>query len=137
MRTFAVNPAFELTSVKCSVSGAISRKAFRRSFIFQHGGGGDDLEYGAWRELRLDGAVQKRRLGIIVELFPLFVGNANSEVVGIRSRMAGHRQNFARTRVQRDDGAGARSQRLLRCLLQVVIDGELNLFAWYGFLRGQ
>src|SRR6266568_2506421 len=51
--------------------------------------------------------------------------------------MAGHGQDFAIARIERDNRAGAIAERLLGDLLQVVVNAELNLFAGNGFLKGK
>src|SRR5262245_22306298 len=51
--------------------------------------------------------------------------------------MTRHREHFAAARIKRDDRAFSRAQRLLGNLLQVAIDGQLNLLARNGLLAGQ
>src|SRR5207302_6605171 len=63
--------------------------------------------------------------------------DAYREVVGVQRGMTHHRQYFSGARVQCDCRTRTRPQGLLRDLLQVVIDGKLNLFAGNGFLSGQ
>ncbi len=66
-----------------------------------------------------------------------FPRDAHGEIVGVQRGMAGHCQDFACARVQRDYSTRARPQRLLGNLLQVVINGQLNLLARDGFLSGE
>src|SRR5271165_6243851 len=71
---------------------------------------------------------------IVVEGFPFVGANADGEIIWIGSGAADHREDFAGARVESDDRAGTRAEGLLGDLLQVVVDGELNLFAGDGLL---
>src|SRR6266567_4506100 len=51
--------------------------------------------------------------------------------------MASHRQDFSVARVKGHDGTGPGPQRLLRHLLQVVVNSQLNLLARNGVLGGK
>src|SRR6202030_1734861 len=137
MRTFPVHPTFELAAVESGIAGTKRGVTFRGNFIFQHGRGGDDFKNGAGRELRLNGAIQHGVQWIVVKALPYLVRNAHGEIVGVRRGAADHGENFTGARVERDYGAGARSQRLFGHLLQVVINGELNLFTGNSFLGGE
>ena len=105
--------------------------------IFEHGRGRDDLEDGTGRQLRLNRAIQQGMQRVVVELLPLLVRNANGEIIGIRSGAADHGEHFAGARIERHHRAGSCAERLLRDLLQIVVDGELNLLARNGFLLGR
>ena len=131
------HPALELAPVKSSIAGAVCGKTFRGIVIFQHRRGGDNFEDGTGRELGLNGAIKKRAQFIFVELLPFFFGNANREIVWIRRWAADHGENFAGARIERDDGARARAEGLLGNRLQIVVDGQLNLFAGDGILLGK
>jgi len=96
-----------------------------------------DLEDGAGRELGLNGAIKKRAQFIFVELLPLFLGNANREIVWIRRWPTDHSENFAGARIERDHGAGARAEGLFGNRLQIVVNGQLNLFAGDRILLGK
>src|SRR5258708_34272601 len=76
-------------------------------------------------------------LRIFVETLPVICRDTHGEIVGVQSRMADHGQDFSGARVQRDCRTRARAQGLLRNFLQVVINGQQNLFARNGFLSGQ
>src|SRR5271170_733407 len=71
---------------------------------------------------------------IVVERLPFVGADADGEIIWIGSGAADHREDFAGARVESDDRAGTRAEGLFGDLLQVVIDGELNLFARDGFL---
>ncbi len=132
-----IDPALELASIKSAVAGAVSGEAFRDAVVLEHRSGSDNFVDGAGRELRLDGAIEKRVQGIFIELPPLFFRNAHREIVGIGSRAADHGQHFAGAWIEGDDRSGPRAKRLLRDLLQVVINGQLNLLAGNGLLLGE
>ena len=87
--------------------------------------------------MRLDGAIQQRMERIFVEAAPFVFRNLHREIVGIRSGAADHGQNFPGARIERHHCAGALAERLLGDLLQIVIDGERDLFAGNGLLRGE
>ena len=72
---------------------------------------------------------------VIVETLPITCRDTYGEIIGVQSRMAHHGQDFSGARVQCDCRTRARAQGLLRNLLQIVIDGQLDLFARNGFLR--
>src|SRR5580692_10449075 len=74
---------------------------------------------------------------VIVETLPFFRWNPDGEVVWIRRGAADHGEDFARARVESDHGARPRTERLLGDLLQIVVDGELNLLAGNRFLLGK
>ena len=61
-------------------------------------------------------------------------GDADGEIVGVGRGAADHGQHFAGARIESDDGAGPRAERLFGDLLQIEINGELNLFAGNGIL---
>src|SRR6202166_1401030 len=135
--TLSEYPAFELTAVEIGIAGTEGGVTFRRNFIFQHGRSGDDFENGAGSELRLNGTIQHGVQRVVVKAFPYLVGNTHRKIVGIGCGAADHGKNFTTARVESNHGARARSQGLFRDLLQVVINGELNLLAGDGFLRGE
>src|SRR5712675_296486 len=136
-RGLAENVTFELPSIEDRVCRTICRETCGRDFVLEHGGGHDDFEDGTGRELRLNRTIQQRLTLVIVELLPFLIRDANREIIGIWSRMADHSQNLAAARIERYHRAIASAQRLLRDLLQVVIDGELNLLARDSFLGRQ
>jgi len=80
----------------------------------------------------LNGAIKKRAQFIFVELLPLFLGNANREIVWIRRWPTDHSENFAGARIERDHGAGARAEGLFGNRLQIVVNGQLNLLPGIG-----
>src|SRR5690349_15708755 len=55
-----IDIAVILAAEKSAITGAICRETLRYLVIFQHRGGRHDLENRAWRELRLNGAIEKR-----------------------------------------------------------------------------
>src|SRR6476620_7041082 len=85
-----IDPAFELAAVESAVARAVGGETFRDAVIFQHGGGGDDFENGAGRELGLNCAIEQRVERIVVELLPFLRGDANCKIVGIGSGAADH-----------------------------------------------
>src|SRR6202140_2505983 len=137
MRTFPEHPALELAAVEIGIAGTKRGVTLRRNFIFQHGRSGDDFENGAGSELRLNGTIQHGVQRIVVKAFPYLVRNTHRKIVGIGCGAADHGKNFTAARVESNHGARARAQRLFRDLLQVVIDGELNLFTGNSFLGGE
>ena len=108
-----VDPAVILPAEEVGIAGAESLEAFRRNMVFQHRRGSHNFEDGAGSELRLNGAIQQRLLGILVESFPFVGGNTNGEIVGVHGGMAHHGQNFAVARIECNNCAGARAERLL------------------------
>src|SRR5271154_6271268 len=74
---------------------------------------------------------------IVVEGFPLFRGDTNGEIIWIGGGTADHSEHFTRMRIERDYCAGTHAKGLLGDLLQVVVDGELNLLAGNGLLLGK
>src|SRR5277367_2314324 len=71
---------------------------------------------------------------IVVESFPFFRGNANGEIIWIGRGAADHGEHFARAWIESNHGSGAHAEGLFGDLLQIVVDGELNLLAGNGFL---
>ncbi len=137
VRALPVNPALELAAVKVGVARAKRREIFRGIFVLQHGRSCHDFENRPRRKLRLDCTIEQRMQGVFVQILPVIPRNTHGEIVGIQGRMAHHRQDFSGARVQGDYRTGARPQGLLRDLLQIVVDGQLNLFAGNGFLSGE
>src|SRR6266853_562040 len=137
VRTFPIDPTLELPAIKSGVARAKRRERFGRILVLQHGGGGYDFENRARRKLRLNGSIQQRMLRIFVETLPVICRDTDREIIGVQSRMADHGQDFSGARVQRDCRTRAPAQGLLRNFLQVVINGQQNLFARNGFLSGQ
>src|SRR6266404_303870 len=117
VRTLPENPALELATIESGVGRTKSGEAGRGNFVFEHGGGHDDLEYRAGRELCLDCAIQERLCRIVVQLLPFLVGDANGEIIRVGSGMADHGQYLAATRIECDNRTIARTERLLRDLL--------------------
>src|SRR5260221_517734 len=73
----------------------------------------------------------------VLWLTPFFFRNANGKIVGIGRGAADQGQNFTGAGIEGDHGTWPRAQRLLGDLLQVVVDGESNLFAGNGLLLGE
>ena len=132
-----VHPAMILAAEERAVAGAKGGETFLGDMVLEHGRGGDDFENGAGSELRLNGAVQQRMQRIVVESLPFIRRNSDGEIVGIRRGAADHGEHFAGARIESNHGAGALAERLFGDLLQVVVDGELNLFAGNGFLLSE
>ena len=82
-RLGVVNPAMVLPAEEVGITGAISCKALLGNMVFQHGRGGDNLEDGAWCELGLDGPIQQRLVGILVQSLPFIRGDAHRKIVGV------------------------------------------------------
>src|ERR1700721_1083390 len=71
---------------------------------------------------------------IVVKSVPFLRGNANGEIIWVGRGAADHREHFAGAWIESNHGSGAHAERLFGDLLQVVVDGELNLFAGNRFL---
>src|SRR5580658_687892 len=74
---------------------------------------------------------------IVVKCFPFVRGKANSKIIWIRCGTADHGEHFTSARIEGNHSSRAHAERLFGDLLQVVVDGELNLFAGNGFLLGK
>src|SRR5207245_3960294 len=131
------DPACELAAVERAITRAKHAEAVRDSLCLIHGGSHDNLENGAWSQLRLNRAIQQGTLRVVIELLPLFRRDADGKVIGVNRGMASHGQDFAAARIECNDGTGAGAQGLFGHLLHVYVDAELNLFAGNRFLRGK
>ena len=126
-------PAMKRPAVKFGVAGAVDGGVCGNGFGIQHRRGHHDFENGAGRELRLNRAIEQRRVRIGIELCPFGCGNAHGEIVGIECGAADHGQNFAGARVHRDDGAFLVLHVVFGDGLQIVIDRQLNRLAGNRF----
>src|ERR1700730_15427393 len=97
----AVDPAFELPSIKCRIPGTKRREAFRRDVVFQHSRGRYDFENRSRRKLRLNRAIQQRMQGVFVELPPLLTRNANGEIIRVGRGATDHGKYLAGSRIKR------------------------------------
>ena len=86
----------------------------------------DDLEGRSRRQLRLNGFIEQRLVGVSDELIPLVAGDAHREVIGIERRAADHREDFSGMRIHGDNGPILAFQRLFRGNLQIDVDGQLQ-----------
>src|SRR5215470_12214542 len=66
------------------------------------------------------------------ELVPLIFRNLNGKIVGIECWPADHGENFAVARIDRHDRSILSLERLLGRDLQIEVNRELQLLAWYG-----
>src|ERR1700676_3406417 len=128
------NIAMVLTPEEGAVTGTKRREAFLGNMVLEHSRRCHNLENGTGSKLRLNGAVQERMQRVVVETLPFVGRNADGEIIGIGRGAAHHGEHFARAWIKRDHSAGPHAEGLLGDLLQVVIDGELNLLAGNGFL---
>ena len=71
---------------------------------------------------------------IVVKSFPFFRGNADGEIIWIGRGAADHGEDFTGAWIESDHSSGAHAEGLFGDLLQVVVDGELNLLAGNRFL---
>ena len=108
-----------------------------RDAFLKPGDGHEYLEGRAGCELGLDGAVEKRVVGVGDQLGPIAAVDADREGVGIVAGMRDHGQNLAVTRVHRHHRAIAVAQRHLGRALNVDVDGQLQVLARSGVLRAQ
>ena len=92
----------------------------------------DDLEGAARGELRLDGFVQQRMVGIVEDFVPVVFGEADGELVGIEGGAGDHGEDLAGVGVHGDDGADFAFEGLFGGHLDVEVDGELQVFAGDG-----
>ena len=92
----------------------------------------DDLEGAAGGELGLDSLVEQRMVGVIEDLVPVVLGEANGELVGVEGGPGGHGENFAGVGVHGDDGADFAFEGLFGGHLDVEVDGETKVFAGDG-----
>src|SRR5438552_8277048 len=67
----------------------------------------EDLEYGSWRETALNRAILHRLARIFRQVLPVRCRDARRKKVGVVSRPADERKNFSRSRIERNNGAGA------------------------------
>ena len=95
------------------------------------------LKVRAGGELRLDGLVQQRMVGVVDDLVPVARGEADGELVGIEGGARDHGENLAGVRIHGDDGAGLAFERLLGGHLDVEVDGELEVLAGHGELLAE
>jgi hypothetical protein len=92
----------------------------------------DDLEGAAGCELRLDGLVEQRVVRVIQDRRPVAVGEPDGELVGVEAGARDHGKDLAGVRVQRDDGSGLSFEGLFGRLLDVEVDGELEILSGLG-----
>ena len=107
------------------------------TFSSQAGERHDDLEGGAGCELRLDGLVQQRMVGVVDDLVPVALGEADGELVGIEGGARDHGEDLAGVRVHGDHGAVLAFHGLFGGHLDVEVDGELEVLAGDGELLAE
>ena len=96
-----------------------------------------DLEGRAGRELRLDGLVHQRMVGIGDQLVPVGAVDLDGKFVGVEAGPRNHRQNLAVPRVHGNDRAVAVAQREFGGALQIVVDRELQILPRHGVLDAE
>ncbi len=84
----------------------------------------DDFERRPRRQLRLDGLVQQRMVGVIEDGLPVSPGQPHGKLIWIERRPRHHRQDFAGMGIQRHHRADLAFHRLLRRPLDVQIDRQ-------------
>ena len=92
----------------------------------------DDLEGAAGRELGLDGLVEERMVGVIEDLVPVVLGEADGELIGVEGGARGHGEDLAGVGIHGDDGSDLAFEGLFCGHLDVEVDGELQVFAGNG-----
>ena len=97
------------------------------TFSFEAGDGHDDFEGGAGGQLRLDGLVQQRMVGVVEDLVPVALADADGELVGVEGGAGGQGEDLAGVGIHRDDGSGLAFEGLLGGHLDVEVDGELEV----------
>ena len=82
---------------------------------------------------RLNGAIEQRMRGALVERAPVRRRDASHEGVGIESGRAIEREHFSGVRIQRDYSAALAAGKDLRDeALQIEVDGRVQIFAGHG-----
>ena len=95
------------------------------------------LKVRARSELGLDGLVQQRMVGVVDDLVPVALGEADGELVGIEGGARGHGEDLAGVRIHGDDGADLAFEGLLGGHLDIEVDGEAEVFAGDGELLAE
>ena len=101
------------------------------------GHGHEDLEGRPGRELRLDGLVHQRVVGVSDELVPVGAVDADGKGVGIEAGTRDHGENLAIARVHGHDGAVAVAECQFGGALQVVVNGQSQVLAGDGVLDSE
>ena len=108
-----------------------------RDALLKAGDGHEDFERGSRSELRLEGLVHQRVVRILDELVPVVAVDADGEGVWIEAGAGDHGENFAVARIHGDDGAVARTESEFGGVLQIFVDGELEVLAGSGVLGAE
>ncbi len=71
-------------------------------------------------------------VGVIEDLVPVALREANGELVGVEGRTRGQGENLAGVGVHRNDSADLAVERLFSSHLEVEVDGELEILPRHG-----
>ena len=131
-----LDPAALVGAKEVDAAGAMHVHILGDAF-FEAGEGHDDFEGGTGGELRLDGLIHERVLGIGEVFVPGIAADADGELIGIENGTADEREDFAGVGIDGDHGAIAVAQGIFRSALDIEIDGEADALAGLGRLGAE